>query len=140
MLSQVHPCLFLCLVQFNICASCYTNKDPSAMEIEGHKMGHPVIKWTLNSRTGQRQWTESEANAVLEDLRTVVWVHYDHREVEKKAEGGNAKVERRNEEDEEGNEEGGGVIAAGPAPAELWIDVDETHDEPGRFPPFQVPT
>jgi hypothetical protein len=142
-LSQVHPCLFICIVQFNVCASCYTNKDSSVIEIEGHKMGHPVVKWTLNPRSGQRQWTESEAHAVLEDLRTVVWVHYDHQEVEKKAEEGNAKVEEkegRNEEGENGeggNEEEGGVIAARPPPAELWIDVDETHGEPGRFSPFQ---
>ena len=141
-LSQVHPCLFTCIVQFNVCASCYTNKDSSAIEIEDHKMGHPVVKWTLNPRSGQRQWTESEANAVLEDLRTVVWIHYGHQEVEKKAEGRNAKVEEeegRNGEGEEerGNEEEGGVIAAGPASAEHWIDVDEAHGEPGRFPPFQ---
>jgi len=106
-------------------------------------MGHPVVKWTLNSRSGQRQWTESEAYAVLEDLRTVVWVHYDHQEVEKREEGGNEKAEEeegRNEdgeEDEGENEEEGGVIASGPAPTEPWTDVDETHGEPGRFPPFQ---
>jgi hypothetical protein len=29
-----------------------------------------VVKWTLNPRDGQRQWTDLEANAVLEDLRT----------------------------------------------------------------------
>ena len=56
-------------------------------------MGHPVVKWTLNSWSGQCQWTEAEANAVLEDLRTILWVHYDHQEAGKKAEVGNAKVE-----------------------------------------------
>jgi hypothetical protein len=35
-------------------------------------MDHPVVKWTLEPRSGQRQWTGLEAKAVLEDLRTNV--------------------------------------------------------------------
>jgi len=92
-------------------------------------MEHPLLKWTLNSQSGQRQWMECEAKAVLEDLRTDVQVgdragdsdedndynydddhdydYIDH-EVEDEAEEG-------------GNEEEGRAIAAGAAAA-----ADET--------------
>ena len=43
---SLHPCLFIYIVQFDICASCYSNKDPSALEIEDHKMDPQLAEWT----------------------------------------------------------------------------------------------
>ena len=100
--SQVHPCVFIYIAQIDICASCYTNKDPSALEIEDHKLDHPLVKWTLNSPTGQRRWTESEAKAVLEDLRTDVQVEDQAGDTDEDDDDGDEQ-----EEEEGGNEEEG---------------------------------
>ena len=71
MLPQFLQFLFIYLGQFDVCTSCYNDKSP-AIEMEHHKIGHPVVKWTLDPRDGQREWTDLEANAVLEELRTGV--------------------------------------------------------------------
>ena len=134
---------YIYIAQFDVCASCYTKKGPSAIEIEHHKMEHAVVKWTLNPWPGQRQWVESEAEAVLEDLRTNVWVYDDGQEVETKEEGGDKEVEgeegneeeeeKEKDEEEQENEEEEGDIAAGSA--EFRFDVDETDGAAGE-PPF----
>jgi len=82
-------------------------------------MDHPVIKWTLNSHSGQRQWTECEAKAVLEDLRT------DEGESEEEGEEGES------EEEGEGEEEGRAIAAGPPVAADetmenLNQDAEET--------------
>ena len=120
MFSQVHSCLFLYIAQIDICASCYTHKDPFALEIEDHKMDHPLVKWTLHSQSGQRQWTEYEAKAVLEDLRTDVRGRDRARDIDEE-DGYNYYYDHDYEEG--GNEEEGRAIAAGAA-----VAADETMD------------
>ena len=101
-------------------------------------MDHPVVKWTLNPKTGHRRWTESEADVVLEDLRTNVWVYDDAQEVEKKEDGWNEGVDKeqagRNEEEREAR---GGVVAAvfGVAPG-LVFGGDEANSEAEEVPPL----
>ena len=100
-------------------------------------MDHPVVKWTLNPRTGQRRWTESEADVVLKDLRTNVRVYDVVQQVEKKEGGGNKEVNEEEAEMNEGEEERGGVVAAvfGVA-AGLVFGVDETNSKAWEVPPF----
>ena len=87
-----------------------------------------MVKWTLNPRIGQRQWTDFEANGVLEDLRTVDGDDYDDYDDE----------EEEGEGEGENEDEGGqGAIAAGAAvAAELGLDLDETNNEEGEVFPF----
>ena len=102
-----------------------------------------MVKWTLNPRIGQRQWTDFEANAVLKDLRTDV-VARSKEQVGDRTEDGSEddNDDDDDEEEEEENEEGGnehegGVIAAGAAvAAELGLDIDETGNEVGEAPSF----
>ena len=110
MLSQVHQFLFLYIAPFDVCVSCYNNKDPSAIEIEDHTIDHPVVKWTLDPLPPVREWIESVAKVVLEDLQAVgERVGGNSYEVVVVNEGGNEKEEGANEEeeDEEDEEEGG---------------------------------
>jgi hypothetical protein len=139
----MHFYLFIYVARFDVCASCYTNEGPSAIEIKHHKMEHPVVKWTLNPRIGQRQWTDFEANAVLKDLRTDVLIRSEERvgdRTEDSSEDDNDDGEEEEEdenEEEGGKEDEGGVIAAGAAiAAELGLDIDETGNESGEAPSF----
>jgi hypothetical protein len=116
---------YIYIAQFDVCASCYTNEGPSTIEIEHHRMDHAVVRWTLNPWPGQRQWVESEAEAVLEDLRTNVWVYDDGGEagevppfpddetmenMNQDPEETEASNQAKDEDDEEeGEEEGEGV-------------------------------
>jgi hypothetical protein len=125
MLSPSSPMLIYYIAQFDVCASCYTNEGPSTIEIEHHKMDHAVVKWTLNPWPEQRQWVESEAEAVLEDLRTNVWVYDDGSEAgevppfpdDETMENMNQDAEetetsnqaKDKDDEEEGEEEGEGV-------------------------------
>jgi len=132
--------LFIYIVRFDICASCYINKGPSAIEIKHHKMDHLVVKWTLNPRIGQLQWTSFEANGVLEDLRTEVQVR-----PKDQVQGDRAGDSDSDEDDSYDSydydsyseEDEGGVIAAGADVApELGLDIDKTSNEAGEMPPF----
>ena len=126
-------CLFIYIAEFDVCASCYHNKGPSAVEIELHKMEHPVVKWTLSPRDGQREWVDLEANAVLEDLQTNVRVggrtgdsdeEDDHDDDDEEQKEGNQ--EEQGEEDA-GNQEDTGITDAwADVVAKLGLDVDET--------------
>ncbi|KIM37236.1 hypothetical protein M413DRAFT_448725 [Hebeloma cylindrosporum] len=133
---------------FDLCASCYNNKSSSEIEIQAHKVGHPMVKWTLDPRIGMRQWMELEANMVLECLRTKMRVNSQHQNGDQLGdrsddddndENDNEDDDNDNEDDDNDNEgddeenEGEddvGVIAAGAAvAAELG---DETGDEIGN--------
>ena len=135
----MHFYLFIYVARFDVCASCYTNEGPSAIEIKHHKMDHPVIKWTLNPRIGQRQWTDFEANAVLKDLRTDVLVRSKEQVGDRTGDSSeDDNGDDKEEEEEEGeNEDEGGVVAAGAAvAAELGLDIDGTGNEAGEAPSF----
>jgi len=135
----MHFYLFIYVARFDVCASCYTNEGPSAIEIKHHKMDHPVIKWTLNPRIGQRQWTDFEANAVLKDLRTDGLVRSKEQVGDRTGDSSeDDNGDEEEEEEEEGeNEDEGGVVAAGAAvAAELGLDIDGTGNEAGEAPSF----
>jgi len=115
-------------LDFDVCASCY-NEGSSAIEIQHHKMDHPVVKWTLEPQGGQRQWTHLEAQAVLEDLRTNVRVGDAAGDRDVDDDGGGDDVKKGGKEE--------GVVAAGAAvAAELGLDIYETDSEAGKVPPF----
>ena len=78
-------------------------------------MEHPVVKWTLNPRDGQRQWTDLEANAVLEDLLTDVRV------------GDYAG----DSDDDDDDDDGPAAVAAKPE-----LAVHKTANEAGKVLPF----
>jgi hypothetical protein len=104
-------------------------------------MDHPVVKWTLNPRIGQRQWTDFEANAVLEDLRTDLRVgtkdQVGDREGDSDEDNDDDDDDNDDEQEEEENEDEGGIIAAGAAvAAEFGLDIDDTDNEAGEVPPF----
>ena len=90
------------------------------------------MKWTLDSWPGQRQWMESEANVVLEDLRTNAWVYDDVRQVEKKEKGGDEEVVKEEAGRNEGEEEERGGVAAAvfDAAAGLVFGFDEADEVP----------
>jgi len=109
---------FFVIARFDLCASCYNNESPSEVEIKDHKMDHPMVKWTLNPRIGQRQWTDFEANLVLEELHTPASGVRDEGEIEIDSDG--------EEEDEDD------ILAAGAAAvAKLGLDLDEIDIDEG---------
>ena len=107
-----------------------------------------MVKWTLTPRIGQRQWTDFEANAVLDELRIDVLKSKNQirdragSDSDEDGDHGDYGDEEMGEVEEEeqgegGNEDEGGVIAAIAAiAAELGLDVDETDNEAGGVPPF----
>ena len=108
-------------------------------------MEHPVVKWTLSPRDGQRQWVHLEANAVLEHLRPDVRVgdrardsdEDEEEEEEKKKKEEQQRNQEEEEEKEGGDQEDARVIAArAPVAAKLALDVDEPDREVREVPPF----
>ena len=136
--------VYIYIAMFDLCASCY-NEGPPTIQIVNHTVDHPMVKWTLNPRMGQRQWIDCEANAVLEDLRTGVRVRSKEQDGDRtrgsdSSEDDDDYYDGEGEGEEEGegeNEEEGGNIAAGAAiAAELGLDIDGTDTEAGAVSPF----
>jgi hypothetical protein len=91
------------------------------VEIKDHKADHPMVKWTLNPRIGQRQWTDLEANLALEELRTNSG---DEDEDEDDDSNGEGDYDDSNGEEEDDDLDD--ILAAGAAvAAELGLDDDE---------------
>jgi len=107
---------FFVIDRFDLCASCYNNENPSEVEIKDHKVDHPMVKWTLSPRIGQRQWTDFEANLVLETLRTSAAGIRDKDEIENDSES---------DGEEEDEDEDDILATAAAVVAELGLDLDE---------------
>jgi hypothetical protein len=132
------PMLLLFIyLDFDVCASCYNTKGPSVIGIEHHKMEHPVVKWTLSPRDGQRQWIHCEANSVLEVLRSDG--HVGSKEQVGDRVGDSDSGEDEDDDDYNSVKEGEGkrAIAAWAAiAAELRLDADKTDNKAGAVSPF----
>jgi hypothetical protein len=85
-------------------------------------MDHPVVKWTLDPHNGQRQWTNLEANAVLEDLRNFgVWVGSKYHVWDQ---AWDSDEDDDNSDEEQEQEQGGSEDEGGTSD-----DDDDDHDE-----------